>query len=109
MRSLARGVGLRKVTSLISSRAMALCREAKLSFHHQQSRLQLDTVPEVLQPDVLVRAVLIVVVIDDWNLDRVRSQYVDDHVERDASARGGLQHNRASHATRRRDEVLRGR
>src|SRR5215469_11358142 len=84
-------------------------RSAKLSFHHQQSRLQLDAVPEVLQPDVLVSAVLIVVVIDDWNLDRVRSQYVDDHVEGDASTGGGLQNDRVSYAARRRNELLRGR
>src|SRR5882762_70395 len=80
----------------------------RFSIHCQQGRLQLDAVPEILHPEILVRTVLIVVVIGDGNLDRVRPEYVDDHVERNAAARSRLQHDGAAHAARRRDEFLRG-
>src|SRR5438093_48582 len=57
----------------------------RFSIHCQQGRLQLNAVPEILHPEILVRTVLIVVVIGDGNLDRVRPEYVDDHVERNAA------------------------
>src|SRR5258706_5489622 len=43
------------------------------SSHRKQSGHQLDSVPQILDADVLVEAVLIVVVIRDWNGDRARA------------------------------------
>src|SRR5437899_2053114 len=59
-----------------------------MKLHRQQRGHQLDTVPQVLYPEILVEAVLIVVVIGDRHGDRRRVQDVLDHVERYAPAHG---------------------
>src|SRR5665213_694345 len=58
----------------------------RTALHRQQRSHELDAVPEVLHPDVLVEAVLVVVVVGDGDDDRRRPEGPFEDVERHAGA-----------------------
>src|SRR5262245_27320569 len=83
------------VASLLPMRAFVhSCREVRgpkpmlTQLHRQQGGHQLDTVPQVLQPDVLVGGVLVVVVVGDWRDDRRHAECAFDDVCRYGAANG---------------------
>src|SRR5438105_9513557 len=61
---------------------------AALSERTEQRRVDVDAIPQILQAQVLVRGVLIVVVIRDWNSDHRRASAVLKQIHRNAAAEG---------------------
>src|SRR5438552_8367902 len=71
--------GITKVALFLTVIVMACLQ--RNSSHRQQRGHQLDPVPQILDADVLVEAVLIVVVIRDRNSDRPRADRALDHLQ----------------------------
>src|SRR5215468_10119834 len=61
----------------------------RLLLHSQQRRHRLNSVPQILQTNIFIGAVLIVVVIGDGNADAGGLHIISEDVERDASAERG--------------------
>src|SRR4030095_4743595 len=65
----------------------------RLSLHSQQRGHRINSVPQILQTDIFIGAVLIVVVIADGNADAGRFHVIREDVKRDAaSERGHFDH-----------------
>ena len=62
-------------------------REAAVPSHGQR-RHQLDYIPKLLNPEVLIKPMLIVVMISDWDHDRSSSERTFDHLRRYDMAHG---------------------
>jgi hypothetical protein len=75
----------------------------------QQPRHQLDPVPQILHPQILIEAVLIVVVIGDRHHDHARSQRPHDAGERQTPAHIRELHGGTAHALHHADHFLRDR
>src|SRR5215475_6220390 len=68
-----------------------------LLLHCHQRGHRLDPVPQILQANIFIGAVLVVVVIGDGNTDAWRLQIVSEDIKRDAAAeRGHFDHGSAS-------------
>src|ERR1035438_2767103 len=83
------------------------CWRCSRRLHGEQRRHQVNSVPEILYPEVLIEAVLVVVVIGDGNYDGARAERALNHIQRDTRSHirhfhGGTARtlNRSSHLLR---------